>query len=92
MMVKKNVDVVILEVSSQAMKLDRVVGCDFDIALFTNLSEDHISPNEHPTMEDYFEAKLSLLKMSPVCVVNLDNEYTAKFLNYYLIKNNYFWC
>ena len=29
-------------------------------------------------MEDYFEAKLSLLKMSPVCVVNLDNEYTAK--------------
>ncbi len=78
MMVKKNVDVVILEVSSQAMKLDRVVGCDFDIALFTNLSEDHISPNEHPTMEDYFEAKLSLLKMSPVCVVNLDNDYTAK--------------
>ena len=78
LMVKENVDIVVLEVSSQAMKLDRVLGCDFDITLFTNLSEDHISPKEHPTMEDYFQAKLSLLKMSPTCVVNLDNEYTRK--------------
>ena len=78
LMVKENVDIVVLEVSSQAMKLDRVLGCDFDITLFTNLSEDHISPKEHPTMEDYFQAKLSLLKMSPTCVVNLDNEYTKK--------------
>ena len=77
-MVKENVDIVVLEVSSQAMKLDRVVGCDFDVSLFTNLSEDHISPNEHPTMEDYFNAKLSLLKISKNCVVNLDNEYTKK--------------
>ena len=78
LMVKEKVDVVVLEVSSQAMKLDRVVGCDFDITLFTNLSEDHISPKEHPTMEDYFQAKLSLLKMSPTCVINLDNEYTRR--------------
>ena len=78
LMVKEKVDVVVLEVSSQAMKLDRVIGCDFDITLFTNLSEDHISPKEHPTMEDYFQAKLSLLKMSPTCVINLDNEYTRK--------------
>ena len=49
-MVEKNVDVAIIEVSSQAMKLDRVTGCEFDIGLFTNLSEDHISPKEHPTM------------------------------------------
>lgn len=78
MMVKENVDIVVLEVSSQAMKMDRVAGCKFDIALFTNLSEDHISPHEHPTMEDYFQAKLSLLKLAPVCVVNLDNDYTKK--------------
>ena len=70
--------IAIIEVSSQAMKLDRVFGCHFDIALFTNLSEDHISPKEHPTMEDYFQAKLSLLKMSPTCVINLDNEYTKR--------------
>ncbi len=87
LMVKKDVEIVVLEVSSQAMKLDRVVGCDFDITLFTNLSEDHISPKEHPTMEDYFEAKLSLLKMSPTCVINLDNEYTKKIPNLLPNKN-----
>ena len=78
MMVEEDVDVAILEVSSQSMKLDRVVGCDFDVCLFTNFSEDHISPNEHPTMEDYFQAKLSILKLAPKCVVNVDNEYTKK--------------
>ena len=81
MMVKENVDIVILEVSSQAMKLDRVIGCEFDSALFTNLSEDHISPKEHKDMEDYFEAKLSLIKMAPFVVYNLDNEYTARIPN-----------
>ena len=78
MMVKEGVDIAILEVSSQSMKLDRVVGCDFDICLFTNLSEDHISPNEHPNMEDYYQAKLSIMKLAPVCVLNLDNDYTRK--------------
>lgn len=77
-MVEEKVDVVVLEVSSQAMKLDRVVGCEFDRVLFTNLSEDHISPREHKDMEDYFNAKLSLAKMSPVVIYNLDNSYTAR--------------
>ena len=80
-MVEENVDVVVLEVSSQAMKLDRVVGCEFDRVLFTNLSEDHISPREHKDMEDYFNAKLSLAKMSPVVVYNSDNEYTMRIPN-----------
>ena len=81
MMVEKNVDIVVLEVSSQAMKLDRVIGCDFDRVLFTNLSEDHISPNEHKDMEDYFNAKLSLCKMSPIVAYNPDNEYTSRIPN-----------
>ena len=81
MMVEKNVDIVVLEVSSQAMKLGRVIGCDFDRVLFTNLSEDHISPNEHKDMEDYFNAKLSLTKLSPIVVYNLDNEYTSRLPN-----------
>ena len=58
LMVDRKVDVAVIEVSSQAMKLSRVEGCDFDVALFTNLSEDHISPKEHPSMEDYFNCKL----------------------------------
>lgn len=80
-MVEENVDVAILEVSSQAMKLDRVTGCNFDIALFTNLTEDHISPKEHSDMEDYFNAKLELMKKAKKIAVNLDNDYTAKIPN-----------
>lgn len=78
LMVKENVEIAILEVSSQAMKLNRVTGCDFDVVLFTNLTEDHISPKEHPNMEDYFNAKLSLAKLAPVVVTNLDNDYTKQ--------------
>lgn len=78
LMVKDGVDIAILEVSSQSMILDRVTGCDFDICLFTNLSEDHISPKEHSSMEDYFNAKLSLLEKSSAYVVNIDNEYTKR--------------
>ncbi|MDR0978700.1 MAG: UDP-N-acetylmuramoyl-L-alanyl-D-glutamate--2,6-diaminopimelate ligase [Lachnospiraceae bacterium] len=62
-MVKEKVDTVIMEVSSQSLKLDRVAGCDFDYAIFTNFSEDHISPKEHPSMEDYFNSKLKLFSM-----------------------------
>ena len=72
-MVKQNVDVAIIEVSSQAMKLERVTGCDFDIALFTNLTEDHISPKEHPNMEDYFNCKLNLIKNAKYGVINNDD-------------------
>ena len=78
LMVKENVDIAIVEVSSQAMKLSRVTGCEFDTVLFTNLSEDHISPKEHSDMDDYFNAKLSLAKLAPVVVTNIDNEYTKK--------------
>ena len=78
LMVKENVDIAIVEVSSQAMKLNRVTGCEFDAVLFTNLSEDHISPKEHANMDDYFNAKLSLAKLAPFVVTNIDNEYTKQ--------------
>ena len=77
-MVEKNVDVAIIEVSSQAMKLDRVTGCEFDVSLFTNLTEDHISPKEHPTMKDYFNCKLELIKKSKHGVINNDDETVKK--------------
>ena len=73
-MVEKNVDVAIVEVSSQAMKLDRVTSCDFDIALFTNLSEDHISLKEHSDMIDYFNSKLKLMEMTKYGIINNDDK------------------
>ena len=47
-MADEGVEVVVMEVSSQSLKLHRVDGCEFDYAIFTNFSEDHISEKEHP--------------------------------------------
>lgn len=77
-MVEAKCDAVVMEVSSQSLKLNRVAGCDFDIAVFTNLSEDHISPKEHPDMDDYFKSKLKLIEMSKVCFTNADDLMVAK--------------
>ena len=77
-MVEEKVEVVVMEVSSQSLKLHRVDGCEFDIVLFTNFSEDHISKNEHPDMEDYFQSKLKLFQMCRVGIVNTDDLHGAK--------------
>jgi UDP-N-acetylmuramoyl-L-alanyl-D-glutamate--2,6-diaminopimelate ligase len=57
-MVKARLDTAIVEVSSHALALERVGGCDFDIVVFTNLTQDHL--DFHKDMEDYFLAKLRL--------------------------------
>ena len=77
-MVEAGIEAVVMEVSSQSLKLHRVDGCEFDIVLFTNFSEDHISPKEHPDMEDYFQSKLKLFKMCKTGIVNTDDLYGAK--------------
>lgn len=73
LMAEKGCKVVVMEVSSQSLKLHRVTGCQFDMAVFTNFSEDHISPKEHPTMEDYFNSKLKLFKMCKKGFINADD-------------------
>ena len=77
-MVEENVDAVVMEVSSQSLKLHRVAGCDFDIGVFTNFSEDHISPKEHPNMEDYFNSKVQLFKMCKTGFINADDYNVAR--------------
>ena len=77
-MYEEGVEYVIMEVSSQSLKLNRVDGCNFDYVAFTNFSEDHISPNEHPDMEDYLKSKLKLFKMCKKGVVNIDDLQGAK--------------
>lgn len=66
----------ILEVSSHALELKRVVGTDFDAAVFTNLSGEHM--DYHPTMEHYFEAKKKLFlpgRKNLMAVINLDDSW-----------------
>lgn len=77
-MVEEKVDVVVMEVSSQSLKLNRVYGCDFDMGIFTNFSHEHISEKEHPDMEDYFNSKLKLFDMCKVGFFNADDIYAAK--------------
>lgn len=77
-MVDSGVEIVVMEVTSQSLKLHRVDGCDFDIVIFTNLSEDHISPKEHANMQEYFETKLKLFNMCKTGIVNADDLHAAK--------------
>ena len=72
-MVEEKVEYVVMEVSSQSLKLHRVDGCDFDMVAFTNFSEDHISEKEHPDLQDYFESKLKLFNMCKIGFVNIDD-------------------
>ena len=77
-MYQLGVEVVVMEVSSQSLKLDRVAGMEFYAGVFTNLTEDHISKNEHESMQEYFESKLKLFNMCKYAYINSDNIYTAK--------------
>jgi UDP-N-acetylmuramoyl-L-alanyl-D-glutamate--2,6-diaminopimelate ligase len=64
----------VMEVSSHALALHRVDAIHFEIALFTNLTQDHL--DFHADMEDYFRAKRLLFEMGPgAAVVNVDDKY-----------------
>jgi UDP-N-acetylmuramyl-tripeptide synthetase len=71
----------VMEASSQALKYGRVAHVDFAVGAFTNISEDHISPIEHPTFEDYFASKLLIFKQSRVGVINLDMDFVDRVLD-----------
>ena len=79
-MVDAGIDVVVMEVSSQGLKLHRVGGFVFDIGIFTNLEPDHIGPNEHASFEEYMECKGMLFKQCRLGIVNADDEHTEKLL------------
>lgn len=81
-MVENGMKAVALEVSSHGLELGRVMSVDFDIAIFTNLTYDHL--DFHGTFENYFEAKKKLftnLKPDGVAVLNSDDEYFEELLN-----------
>jgi UDP-N-acetylmuramoyl-L-alanyl-D-glutamate--2,6-diaminopimelate ligase len=73
----------VMEVSSHALELDRVTGIDFDVAVFTNLSGEHL--DYHLTMERYFEAKKKLFFLpadkKTTAVINMDNPWGKKLID-----------
>jgi UDP-N-acetylmuramoyl-L-alanyl-D-glutamate--2,6-diaminopimelate ligase len=72
-MVERGVTAAAMEVSSHSLALGRVAGTSFDVAVFTNLSQDHL--DFHGDMEEYFRAKASLFAPPAAGVVNVDDRY-----------------
>ncbi len=79
-MVEAGCEYVVMEVSSQGLKLDRTAGIIFDYGVFTNLSPDHIGPAEHESFEEYLYCKSLLFKQCKVGVVNADDEHWEDIL------------
>src|SRR5699024_305902 len=84
-----HVDTAIMEVSSHALQLGRVHGANFDIALFTNLSQDHL--DFHTNMDEYFYAKSLLFSQlgntfnqdkPKFSIINIDDKYGEKLINH----------
>jgi UDP-N-acetylmuramoyl-L-alanyl-D-glutamate--2,6-diaminopimelate ligase len=70
-------EAVVMEVSSHALALHRADAIHWAVAIFTNLTQDHL--DFHPTMEDYFLAKRRLFEAGPgVAIVNVDDPYGAR--------------
>jgi UDP-N-acetylmuramoyl-L-alanyl-D-glutamate--2,6-diaminopimelate ligase len=70
-------EAVVMEVSSHALQLHRADAIHWAVAIFTNLTQDHL--DFHPTMEDYFAAKRRLFESGPeVAVINVDDPYGAR--------------
>lgn len=81
-MVRADCEACVMEVSSHALDLKRVHSIDFDVAIFTNLTQDHL--DYHGTMENYFRAKEKLFtalgqgKKSGTAVINIDDAYGVR--------------
>ena len=71
----------VMEVSSQGLKYDRVLGLQLQIGCFLNIGRDHISGVEHPDFEDYFASKLRIFEQCATAVVNLSTEHVDRVLD-----------
>lgn len=83
---------VVMEVSSQGLKMDRVAGITFDYGIFTNLSPDHIGPGEHDSFEEYMECKSLLFRRCRVGIVNADDAHVEDILRGHTCEVRTFSC
>ncbi len=84
-MLNENTEVCLLEVSSHAIELNRVYGVDFDVAIFTNLTRDHL--DFHKTMENYYLAKKKLFyRTKKSNIINVDDPFGKRL--YEELKND----
>lgn len=77
---KRKCRVVVMEVSSHALKQDRIYGLLFDSALVTNITRDHL--DYHKTLKDYIKSKQKLIYLTrgkKICILNKKDKYYKKF-------------
>lgn len=80
-MVEDKIDSCIMEVSSHGLEMKRVKYMDFNVAIFTNLSKDHL--DYHKTMDSYFQSKLRLfLKSDRLNIINSDDIYGQRIIKH----------
>jgi len=77
-MLNQGVDTVVMEVSSHSLELNRVRACEFDVGVFTNLTQDHL--DFHLNFENYFNAKAKLFDLCKVGKSNIDDEYGRRLI------------
>lgn len=77
-MKEKGCKYVIMEVSSHGLAQENVLGLNFKVAMFTNLTQDHL--DFHKNMENYYLAKKQLFKMCETAVINVDDDYGRRLL------------
>ncbi len=93
---KAGCNYLVLETSSHALYYNRVYGLHYDVAVLTNIAQDHL--DLHKTMSNYVAAKLQLFKnlykygvhkgVKKVSVVNIDHEYASEFLSKDIVTDN----
>lgn len=72
---------VVMEVSSQALKMGRTAGLHFAQGAFLNISPDHLSPIEHPNFEDYLQSKLRLFAQTETAFVHLKTDHLDRVMD-----------
>lgn len=78
--------IVVMEVASQGLKLHRTQGFTFEVGIFTNLSPDHIGPNEHADFEEYLMCKARLFQQCRLGIINIDDAYAKAVLEGHTCK------
>ena len=78
--VDSNIESLVMEVCSQALKIERVHGILYKYGIFLNISEDHISNIEHKDYNEYLEAKLKLFEQTETAIINLNTDDLDKVL------------
>jgi len=83
-MIEKDVEFVVMEVSSHAIKLDRIYALNFRSAVFTNLTQDHL--DFHSTIDEYAKTKFRLFRNTDRAFINIDDEFGTKLYKHLSIE------